>query len=81
MNVEDQTTLLVKHSEEVLKGLTELHLFSDQSHVDISASKTRSPYIGVFYGATSKRQLKYNLRKCKGRLENSIGSMSFTSFQ
>ncbi|KAE9372564.1 TPR-like protein [Stipitochalara longipes BDJ] len=48
LNVEGQTTVLVKNSEEVLKGLKELQLLSDQSLGDISAIKSNPVTIVPF---------------------------------
>jgi hypothetical protein len=44
LRVEDKATLLVKNSEDVLKGLKELQVSSDKSLMDTLASKTSSVF-------------------------------------
>ena len=49
-----ETNVLVKNSEEVLKRLDELQLFSDRSIVDNSASKTPFHYINISHGTIDR---------------------------
>jgi len=57
--MEGQTNVLVKNSEEVLKGLKELQLFADPSLGDTSSSKRRFFYIDPCYRA---RKHTYHLQ-------------------
>lgn len=76
-----ETNVLVKNSEEVLKRLDELQLFSGRSTMDNSASKTRFHYINVIH-VTIDRAATYIHRPQAQRVGSRIvGLMSFTALQ
>jgi hypothetical protein len=64
--VEGQTAALVKKSDEVMRRLKKLHIFSDQSMVDTSASKFRTTYLQVFHGTINNSSTSIHHSQVQG---------------
>ena len=77
--MEGQTNVLLRNSEEVLEGLKELQLFSDQSLADTSASKPRFHTIDVLDERNNQQAFPNTMPKCGlgFGLESSVSRVFF----